>query len=117
MSKEFNKRCAEALGWEHLETEERYLPTEKHASILGLWFPYNMGEDVGVEKVFLDDMHFHDSYDWAMLLVRNLLPNDQEADRCVIYDIVNWFDVHFLLATPQQISQAALEVLEEKGQS
>jgi len=61
-----------------------------------------------------EDMHFHDSYDWAMLLVAKC--DELGVSR---YDITlkmlkgyseSWPDLMF--QTPQQISEACLSVLE-----
>ena len=97
----FNRECAEALNPNHsiginVYTFKYLLPPDNQCSF------------------YLKDMHFHDSYDWAMLLVKecfNKLKKKKASDKFVIMLIVGHLETHFLLATPHQISQACLEVL------
>lgn len=102
---DFNKRCAEALGW---------TPEELGNGDMVYWQPLKSSDEAHEIKL----MHFHDSYDWAMLLVKEchrsklyhkvkevLKAQDRE---CGSFNTFSWF----VGATPQQISQAALEVLE-----
>jgi len=63
-----------------------------------------------------EDMHFHDSYDWAMLLVAECVSKSPKEKRWetikTIEEILQRkFGCPVLWATPQQISEACLEVL------
>jgi hypothetical protein len=105
---EFNNRCAEALGWDY--NDGHYgLPKEVIASV---------GNDFGyAPSIMLMDMQFHSSYDWAMLLVRevinrgvfikfwsNLILKEGQFGSMPAKKAFN--------STSQQITEACLEVLE-----
>lgn len=94
---EFNKKCAEALGWSHRE--------------------YGFKDNDSMFHYY-DHLEFHDSYDWAMLLVKaafkkdmtwmlgawHLALNFKRDDDGVICTPVE-------VASPHIISTAALKVL------
>lgn len=83
-------------------------------------YRYEFPEGLFGDRVhYIDEMHFHDSYDWAMLLVK-------EADKRGGFYFINintrlnalirpygndGGQIKTLLLTPKQISQACLEVL------
>lgn len=97
---DFNKACAGALGWESFNSRQG--------------IAYALPESIRVYMRFSDgsDMHFHDSYDWAMLLVAKLtdIQLAQLIDRLGIIMQEPRLS-HVFKATPLQISQACLEVL------
>jgi hypothetical protein len=108
---EFNKSCALVLGWE-------CLGGQKHNPM------YSCPERFALfGSINLSSMHFHDSYDWAMLLVRecdrrgkleslvNILAADYGTVKNREFEISKFVSKIFML-TPQQIAQAALTVLE-----
>ena len=99
---EFSKRCAVALRWQKCN-DTMFVQPE---SMKDRWL-----DKYGY--ITTDWMHFHDSYDWAMLLVAKC--DELGVSR---YDITlkmlkgyseSWPDLMF--QTPQQISEACLEVL------
>lgn len=90
--KEHNKKCVEALGC--------YVGKDGGLSDV----PIEWYEKHNVTFFHVSDLHFHDSYDWAMLLVHSM----DDEHRWLVSTLlgVKWYQ-----ATPQQISQACLEVL------
>lgn len=101
---EINNKAARQLEWEE-ELQGKYE---------SMWWPpmtTNVILNERPTKYFLlRDMHFHDSYDWAFLLVKkaHLIAMDLTE---TLHDM---FDVYWEEATPLQITQACLEVLEDK---
>ena len=88
--KEHNKKCAEALGWTHHRVQgSEWWNTETKTHYV---------------------LFFHDSYDWAMLLVAKVL-EDVEMTAKLLNKYL-WDLGRFLTLTPQQISQSCLEVLD-----
>lgn len=113
MSEKFNKRCALVLKWEYeyrTDIGEIFIvKKEEHLQ----WFTRNARTSFGGFRISCCNLRFHDSYDWAMLLVKKAA----EKDWCKLADhheIVNDLFM-FVHSTPQQISQAALEVLESQS--
>ena len=90
-----NKQCAEALGWE----PDLYY----YCKGGGVVYVNYLRADIG-------ELHFHDSYDWAMLLVKKCLETRNTANALIwhreSHELEPW-----LLLTPLQISTACLEVL------
>jgi len=112
---DFNKRRAEALGWEyenHKDCGEVFAVPIKHRD----WFIKTVHSSFGGFRIAIIDMKFHTSYDWAMLLVKECLEKGLSKFDVffgVIYAIDSCgSELDFLYATPLQISTAALEVLE-----
>jgi len=108
---EFNKRCAEVLGWKH-EGNNCFTLIDEHRHLIRNIYDNGFYTST--------DMHFHDSYDWAMLLVKEIVrtikPKKGYSVMASWYAAVSgdfdWWDL-----TPHQIAQAALEVLETKNKS
>ncbi len=99
---EFNKRCAEVLGWKRYD-EQWYVPNREHCNTL----------NVNMDGLSIFDMHFHDSYDWAMLLVKKLMadnPPNKLVGNAKLMEFLECCEWYY--ATPHQIAQEALEVLE-----
>lgn len=108
MMDDFNKRCAEALGW------ESHIGTLYSREYLSFKTPL-------VGWCAVEGMHFHDSYDWAMLLVKKLSwLQMSEYQRKLHYGIeIKTFGygsgtcpVELFLQSPRNMAKAALEVLE-----
>lgn len=109
---EFNKNCAEALGC--LVDDDldmiTFLPSAQPCLEI-----FCSIEDRG--NIFVRDMRFHDSYDWAMLLVKHIVKSKALEFRMDALDDIEhellclFGNSHSLWSSPQQISQACLEVL------
>ena len=102
---EFNKECAEALEWTHEKSLSAYhaFHVPKYAFDAGVIDTWPL-----IERPSM--MHFHDSYDWAMLLVAKVL-EDVEMTAKLLNKYL-WDLGRFLTLTPQQLSQSCLEVLD-----
>lgn len=101
---DLNKQCAEALGCivdQELDMV-MFLPPEQ--PLLKIFATV---EDRG--NLFIADLHFHDSFDWAMLLVKLLTTSGQKNDFNDLLRIR--YKIHLMEATPLQISKVCLEVL------
>lgn len=97
---EFNKECAEYLGWESKNRHSEYLLCGKeHIDFLS------------GNVAWIKDMHFHDSYDWAYLLVHLICKKGINGRIVIANSLFHKFSCDWTSATPQQISQACLEVL------
>ena len=119
-----NLRAARLLGW--TPTKDGFKPTLEHAETLNMCFTYDMGEQVGIEECPFDDLEFTTSYDWAMLGVQKLtLEQFTEYEFILAKDIFNIDSLRVMnsqqaqelsykmnRATPEQITQAWVEILE-----
>lgn len=90
---ELNKQCAEFLKWRQYG-QSFHIPDGTLDK-----FHQNL-------YMRISDMHFHDSYDWAYLLLKLCIKKDCIWALSGIYDPL-WLAE----ATPKEISQACLEVL------
>ena len=101
-----NKDAAEALAWEFHKVPSKYLNKSYYA------IPKELHDKFKLLFVAVEDMHFHDSYDWVMLLVHHLA-NNYRGDK-VLEDVLRkkneYHDAEWWDATPLQITQACLEV-------
>ena len=91
MSNDLNKRCASLC----LEPDDG-MDVFYWSDITGRFTHY-------------EDMHFHDSFDWAWLLVEEVMKDQDKR-----WDLLASYDQNvesLLLSTPLQISQACLSVL------
>jgi len=102
---ELNRGCAEALGWkcqfDHIRDHKRMyyeIPKEAHIAIMYQSHSYMLSAE-------LDKMHFHDSYDWAMLMVKKA------------HEVRPYFTVNMMLngkiKEPSVICEECLEVLRD----
>ena len=95
---EHNKKYAEASGC--------YVGKDGGLSDV----PIEWSETHNVTFFHVSDLNFHDSYDWAMLLVAKVL-EDVEMTAKLLNKYL-WDLGRFLTLTPQQLSQSCLEVLD-----
>lgn len=103
---ETNRRAAKQL-WEKLSVGSAFSIPHETAILLR----------IGTVIVLPDRMHFHDSHDWCMFLVKKC-NGEQKRELCRI--LRDKYSIHFIDAAPLQITLAALTVLEdneEKGDS
>jgi len=107
-NQDFNKRCAVVLKWPEVPTMPNcfHVPKEFNTSVTNDIMPART-------------MHFHDSYDWAMLLVKEVVKAGFDYDlyyhdNCGYLTIGDNRQVTSIesMLTPLQISTAALSVLE-----
>lgn len=135
MSDEFNKRCAVAVEWpihqnKALAVHNYYTMPENHYDILSYTISINDYRDVALRR-----MLFGDSYDWANLIVQHMKKKvdlechqnhpDSPCDAIrefhkrlqPFYEELAKHGIDNFDATPYEISQAALEVLEEQTQT
>ena len=93
-----NKGAAEALGWDSNDDCTVYY--RDHDLVMQLGGNYN---------TIVEDMHFHDSYDWAMLLVHRL----SEIQRRHLKLKLHYLKVCMMTASALQITKACFEVLND----
>tara|TARA_R100001244_G_C5140946_1_gene127885 strand:+ start:322 stop:744 length:423 start_codon:yes stop_codon:yes gene_type:complete len=108
---DINKQCAEALGW-----EKRYVEFEIH-EIANNHYTYKPDNSFSFDWKPVSTMHFHDSFDWAMLLVKHMVKSKElhlrsEALDDIEHELACLFGItHTIWASPLQISTACLSVL------
>lgn len=113
---DFNKRCAEVLGWKRYKAFTEY---RTHIHNLSYW-TITVPEHTQVLKTGVIEeirLSFHDSYDWAMLLVSKLMadyPPNEIVKNPKLLEFLECFEWYY--STPHQIAQAALEVLEKNNE-
>lgn len=123
---QINKESAEALAW----------PLQiSHSNNRG-WRYYVPPIDFSFNHYQVKEMHFHDSYDWAFLLVKKVLEFDEKHRGCTAHypmkeffknllkdsfgysDNADYFNLarfrHCFTATPLQITLACLEALRDE---
>jgi len=125
---EFNKRCAEVLGWKLKEvTIELENPfSDQMEEETGMFYhkdgdlvshPYNISTPYTTSKYIEQGQpRFHDSYDWAMLLVKECDLEQYNHCNKIIHDMERLTHKKPFVPTPHQIAQAALEVLETNNE-
>ena len=96
---ELNRSAAKVLGWEQYDTSHNGWMFAVPDEVKNYW---------RFSKP--SDMHFHDSYDWAMLGLKELSRRNLEN---VPIDLFYMMEAHVLKA-PAQITEAWLEVLENE---
>ena len=95
---DLNIRACKALGWE-VKGERFVIPQ----SITFKNIEWNYWHQ---------DFHFHDSYDWAMLGIRAVEALNDLQRGCELFEKFDNRLNSFMCATPEQITQAWVEVLE-----
>ena len=124
--KDLNIRAAKVLGWKLREWAkiEEFYEAERFLTV----HPFKEG----VNEVFVKDLKFTTSYDWAMLGVKVAMEKDLPSFSCALYGIteydfqtedpnapkytseLEWAMTKWCFTfTPAQITQAWVEVLEE----
>lgn len=119
---DLNKRCAIVLGGKE-GMSARYIDMSHLRDLhdfMALYMPV-----FGAGEFRISEMHFHDSYDWLWILIRESEKRGHRwtiAHDCIVVEDENgdvlYESNHFEDALPstRQIAQAALEVLEANNE-